>query len=105
MAGMTGYDLCMDKDILELYPNPGREHRLQGLYLDQIAARGDSNDTFIYSNFISSLDGRIALPGAGRSSHEVPPAIANSRDWRLFQELAAQADLLITSARYFRQVS
>ena len=49
------------------------------------------------------LDGRIALPAAGRSSHQVPPAIANARDWRLFQELAAQADLLITSARYFRQ--
>lgn len=32
----------------------------------------------------------------------VPKAIANDRDWRLFQELAVQADVLITSGRYLR---
>jgi riboflavin biosynthesis pyrimidine reductase len=32
----------------------------------------------------------------------VPKAIANERDWRLFQELAAQADLIISSGRYLR---
>jgi len=96
----------MDEDILELYPDPGRKHRLRGLYLDQslVSALSSGERPFIYSNFISSLDGRIALPAPHRSSHQVPPAIANARDWRLFQELAAQADLLITSARYFRQV-
>ena len=96
----------MDEDILELYPNPGRKHRLCGLYLGQSLVSGSSSgkQPFIYSNFISSLDGRIALPGPGRSSHQVPAAIANARDWRLFQELAAQADLLITTARYFRQL-
>lgn len=95
----------MEKDILELYPNAGQQHSLPGLYLDQVSSGSTTQNTFIYSNFISSLDGRIALPAAGRNSHEVPPAIANARDWRLFQELAAQADLLITSARYFRQAS
>lgn len=96
----------MGEDILELYPDPGRKHRLHRLYLDQSPVPGSSSDgrPFIYSNFISSLDGRIALPAPHRNSHRVPPAIANARDWRLFQELAAQADLLITSARYFRQV-
>ena len=96
----------MDEDILELYPDSGRRHRLHGLYLDQeLAHASDTGQPFIYSNFIASLDGRIALPGAGKHSHQVPPAIANARDWRLFQELAAQADLLITSARYFRQAA
>jgi hypothetical protein len=33
----------------------------------------------------------------------VPASIANDRDWRLFQELAVQADLLITSGRYLRE--
>ena len=94
----------MQQDILELYPAPGTRHRLHGLYLDQMPDPGAlAARPFIYSNFISSLDGRIALPGPDRSSHQVPPAIGNSRDWRLFQELAAQADLLITSGRYFRQ--
>jgi riboflavin biosynthesis pyrimidine reductase len=34
----------------------------------------------------------------------VPPALANNRDWRLFQELAAGADALITSGRYVRNL-
>ena len=32
----------------------------------------------------------------------VPKNTANDRDWRLFQELAAQADLIISSGRYLR---
>ena len=32
----------------------------------------------------------------------VPKDTANERDWRLFQELAAQADLIISSGRYLR---
>jgi riboflavin biosynthesis pyrimidine reductase len=32
----------------------------------------------------------------------VPKQTANDRDWRLFQELAVQADILITSGRYLR---
>ena len=90
-------------DILELYPNPGKTHRLETLYLGELESLPPGKQPFIYSNFIASLDGRIGLPAPGRDSHQVPEAIANARDWRLFQELAAQADLLITSARYFRQ--
>ncbi|MGD8614860.1 MAG: dihydrofolate reductase family protein [Gammaproteobacteria bacterium] len=96
----------MQQDVIELFPQPGARRALQGLYLKQLLETpGPRDGPFIFSNFISSLDGRIAIPGPGRSSHQVPPAIANARDWRLFQELAAQADLLITSARYFRQVA
>jgi riboflavin biosynthesis pyrimidine reductase len=32
----------------------------------------------------------------------VPKNTANERDWRLYQELAAQADLIISSGRYLR---
>jgi len=32
----------------------------------------------------------------------VPKNVANERDWRLYQELAAQADLIISSGRYLR---
>lgn len=78
---------------------------LNNLYLDQVISNcRDDGQPLIYSNYITSLDGRIALPGKGQS-HQVPEAIANPRDWRLFQELAAQADLLITSGRYFRQAA
>ena len=96
----------MAQDILELYPAAGTRHALRGRSLGELLERTrDPNTPFIYSNCISSLDGRIAVPGPDRNSHQVPPAIANPRDWRLFQELAAQADLLITSARYFRQAA
>jgi riboflavin biosynthesis pyrimidine reductase len=62
-----------------------------------------SGKPLVYSNFITSLDGRIAIAKEGRSTHQVPAAITNPRDWRLYQELAGQADILITSGRYFRQ--
>jgi riboflavin biosynthesis pyrimidine reductase len=60
---------------------------------------------FVYTNFVSSLDGRIAIenPRAGRRT--APPAITNPRDWRLFQELAARADALIVSAAFVRGLS
>jgi hypothetical protein len=32
----------------------------------------------------------------------VPKSTSNDHDWRLFQELAAQADLIITNGRYLR---
>jgi riboflavin biosynthesis pyrimidine reductase len=96
----------MHYSVLELYPGPGQRHALKNLYMQQLEnLPAEAPRPCIYGNFIASLDGRIALPGAGRHTHQVPPAIANPRDWRLFQELAAQADLLITSARYFRQAA
>jgi riboflavin biosynthesis pyrimidine reductase len=90
--------------ITRLYPPPATDCPLQGLYLGQELRPGKgAGKPFVYSNFISSLDGRIALAQEGRSTHQVPSAITNPRDWRLYQELAGQADILITSGRYFRQ--
>jgi riboflavin biosynthesis pyrimidine reductase len=60
--------------------------------------------SFVYANFIMSLDGRISLADPRTSRRTVPRSIANSRDWRLFQELAACADALITSGRYVRDL-
>ncbi|MBI5040557.1 MAG: dihydrofolate reductase family protein [Gammaproteobacteria bacterium] len=91
-------------DLLQLYPPPTIGLPLARLYLDHPLHRlVDDATPLVYSNFITSLDGRIALPRPGQASHGVPAAIGNARDWRLYQELAAQSDLLITSARYFRQ--
>jgi riboflavin biosynthesis pyrimidine reductase len=79
---------------------------LRGLYLEHgLHKKGRPGNPFVYSNFITSLDGRIAVAGSGRSSLEVPKAAANSRDWRLYQELAGQADVLVTSGRFFRQTA
>ncbi len=94
----------MNKPITRLYPLPSGEHTLQGLYLAQaLQDLGRPGRPFVYSNYITSLDGRIAIASEDRATHQVPAAITNPRDWRLYQELAGQADLLITSGRFFRQ--
>lgn len=94
----------MEENVLQLYPAPAHEIPLKSLYLGE-KLRGESEEldrAFVYSNFITSLDGRIAIPHPSGSGMTVPDQIANDRDWRLFQELAVQADILITSGRYLR---
>jgi len=94
----------MQISVTRLYPEPGYQQPLKGLYLQhQLHREGRPESPFVYSNFITSLDGRISLGNPGNATHTVPAATANPHDWRLYQELAGQADLLITSGRYFRQ--
>lgn len=94
----------MLKNVEELYPEKGSERALQGLYLQQElrAEISASAESFVYANFISSLDGRIAVPHAD-GNLTVPASISNRRDWRLFQELAVQADIVLSSGRYLRE--
>ncbi|TFH32990.1 MAG: pyrimidine reductase [Anaerolineales bacterium] len=91
-------------NLLQLYPRSGLEHGLEGLYLQQQlrAQPGAETTAFVYANFVTSLDGRIAVPHADLGL-SVPEAITNPRDWRLFQELAVQADILLSSGRYLRE--
>ena len=96
----------MDAPVTQLYPAPQQQRPLRGLYLaHRLHTRGQAGKPFVYSNFITSLDGRIATAVEGRNTHSVPDAIANPRDWRLYQELAGQAELLVTSGRFFRQAA
>jgi riboflavin biosynthesis pyrimidine reductase len=89
--------------VQQLYPQPARELPLRGLYLAHDLRQFSTTTTpLVYTNFISSLDGRIALPCSADGQLGVPAALANQRDWRLFQELLAQADVLISSGRYLR---
>ncbi|MER2600653.1 MAG: dihydrofolate reductase family protein [Caldilineales bacterium] len=91
--------------VQELYPVPQPAVALRGLYLAhdiRQLPRGPEG-AFVYANFVVSLDGRIAVPrGDDSGEMQVPAAIANDRDWRLFQELAVQADVLLSSGRYLR---
>ena len=94
----------MQDEIRQLYPTPQRQCALQGLYLSHNLRRlaQEHGRPYVYSNFVTSLDGRIAVPHPTRPGLMVPKTTANERDWRLFQELAAQADLIISSGRYLR---
>jgi riboflavin biosynthesis pyrimidine reductase len=93
----------MDK-IIRLLPLPSAEIQLKGAYLahDLRTIAGQAGRPFVYANFITSLDGRIAIQHPSGKGFMVPKTTANERDWRLFQELAAQADLVISSGRYLR---
>jgi riboflavin biosynthesis pyrimidine reductase len=95
------------KNLMRLFPLPGAEVPLQGLYLQEpFAPPAARSASFVYANFIASLDGRISLPNDPRTlKRSAPRAIANRRDWRLFQELAACADALLTSGRHVRNLS
>jgi riboflavin biosynthesis pyrimidine reductase len=94
----------MNESVTQLYPLPAVERPLEGLYLSHnLRQHSEANDqAFVYSNFVTSIDGRIAIPHPSRPGLMVPDNIANVRDWRLFQELAAQADMIISSGRYLR---
>lgn len=92
--------------VLPLYPEPGTKRPLRGTYLSlKLHERSAAQAVYIYGNFIVSLDGRISVWDASRASQRVPLTLANARDWRLYQELAAQSDVMLTSARYFRQLA
>ncbi len=88
-------------DVIQLHPLLTQARPLPGLYLSH-NLRQHEQETFVYSNFVTSLDGRIAIPHPDKPGLMVPPQTANVRDWRLFQELAVQADIIITSGRYLR---
>jgi riboflavin biosynthesis pyrimidine reductase len=96
----------MDK-ILRLYPLPAEEIPLTGAYLAHDLRRyaEQAGKPFVYTNFVASLDGRIAIPHSSGRGLVIPKAIANERDWRLFQEAAAQADIIISSGRYLRELA
>ncbi|MFB6260508.1 MAG: hypothetical protein ABEJ96_02220, partial [Thiohalorhabdaceae bacterium] len=96
----------MAESLLRLYPDPPRECRLEGRFLDHDLRRyGRPGNPFVYSNFIASLDGRVARPDPVTGRRTVPPSIANQRDWRLFMELVAQADVLLVSDRLLKAIA
>jgi riboflavin biosynthesis pyrimidine reductase len=90
-------------ELIQLFPTPQRQLALEGLYLkEQLHQCGSEDGAFIYANFVSSLDGRIALKGAGLEDSFMPEGMSNRNDFRLFLELQAQADCLITHGGYLR---
>jgi riboflavin biosynthesis pyrimidine reductase len=94
----------MRDDLICLYPGPGDKVPLNGLYLNSGLRESAGVGPLVYTNFIASIDGRIALARA--DGHlQAPKAITNPRDWRLFQELAALSDVLITSASQMRDIA
>ena len=96
----------MTIQVTQLYPQPGGQQPLQGLYLAHgLHELGSAEKPFIYGNFISSLDGRIAVADGEDGEPYIPTSLANPNDWILFQELQAQADCFITHGGYLRSLA
>jgi riboflavin biosynthesis pyrimidine reductase len=96
----------MPAQILELYPRSGTTRALDGTYLSHdLHRRGTPEQPFVYANFVSSLDGRIAVVEADTGESYVLEDLTSSHDWRLFQELQAQADCMVTHGGYLRALA
>ncbi len=95
----------MNQTVSRLYPPPHELLPLHGLYLGlHLHELGSPEHPFVYANFLSSLDGRIALEELNGDSY-LPKSLTTPADFRLFLELQAQADCLITHGGYLRSLS
>ncbi len=96
----------MQKQIFRLYPPPYAQASLRGLYLHEGLHRlGSEGRPFVYANFLASLDGRIALEDLQTGQTYLPKSLTTPADFRLFLELEAQADCLITHGGYLRALN
>ena len=93
------------REVVRLFPLPDRKRPLEGLYLDEkLPAPVAGVPALVYANFVTSLDGRIAVSDDGGTSR-LPEGLTNPRDWRLFQELQAHADCLVSHGGYLRALA
>lgn len=79
---------------------------LEGLYLGQKLAEMSTKirRSLVIANFLTDRNGVIAK--ADEHHHfQVPLELRNPSDWRLFQELMAQADVIISGGAYLKRVS
>ena len=83
--------------IRQLEPEE-RRVSLEGMYLSHgLQELAKSLDRpIVVANYVTDLNDVIAIAGERGSQEE----LKNPSDWRLFQELTAQADILITGASY-----
>jgi riboflavin biosynthesis pyrimidine reductase len=83
-----------------------RQVPLEGLYLDQrlMDRAAQIGGSLVLTDFLTDKNGVIAqATKAGR--FEIPVALKNSSDWGRYQELMAQADVIISGGSYFKRLA
>lgn len=92
--------------VVRLFPGPPEDVALAGLCLaDALHRLGSAAAPFVYASFVGSLDGRIAVSDPVSGASRLPVEITSESDFRLFLELEAQADCLVTHGGYLRDLA
>jgi hypothetical protein len=91
--------------VVELIPEK-RELPLEGLYLSQGLAKmsAEMQRAAVLTTYLTDRNGVIAK--ADEQGHfRVPVETRNASDWRLSQELMAQADVIISGGDYIKSAA
>jgi riboflavin biosynthesis pyrimidine reductase len=83
-----------------------RQVPLEGLYLGEklLEMATQIGRSLVLTNYVTDKNGVIAK--AAKDTHfAVPAELKNSSDWDRYQELLAQADVMISSGAYFKRLS
>src|SRR5574339_855924 len=83
-----------------------RQVPLEGLYLDQRLTdrAAEIGRSLVLTDFLTDKNGVIAKATKG-GHFEIPAALKNSSDWARYQELMAQADVIISGGSYFKRLA
>ena len=79
---------------------------LKGLYLDQrlLEMSNKIGKSVVLTDFLTDKNGVVAK--ADKPAHfQVPVELKNPFDWALFQELMAQAEIIISTGKYFKRLA
>jgi riboflavin biosynthesis pyrimidine reductase len=102
---MTYQKLPDSEKVTQVLPEE-KQLPLEGLYLSQRLAvmSAKIGRPLVIANFLTDRNGVIAKADE-HHRFQVPSELKNVSDWRLFQELMAQADVIISGAAYIKRVS
>jgi len=102
---MTFQKLPDFETVTQVFPER-KQVPLKGLYLGQRVAETSAKigRPLVITNFLTDRNGVIAKADE-HHNFQVPLELRNTSDWQLFQELMAQADVIVSGAAYLRRVS
>jgi hypothetical protein len=91
--------------INQLFPG-NRQVPLEGLYLEQrlMDRASEIGRSLVLTDFLTDKNGVIAKT-TNRGHFEIPRELKNSSDWGRYQELMAQADVIISGGSYFKRLA
>src|SRR5829696_8806202 len=83
-----------------------REVPLEGLYLAEELTKlaAEMGRSVVLTDYLTDRNGVLAK-AAGEGHFEIPAELKNSSDWDRYQELMAQADVIISSGAYFKRLA